>query len=111
VRSESFETHMEHISYTLNRLKQYGMTINITKSKLFRKEIPFLGHILSNTSIKKDESKVEAIVKFPRPKNIKQLRSFLGLTNFYNQNMEGHRQKCMSLYKLEKKINVGIGEI
>lgn len=103
IHSNSMDDHINHIKFTLKQLAQYGMTINIEKSVLLKKEIPFLGHILSTTGIKKDPSKIEAIELFQKPKNIKQLRSFLGLTNFYSKYADKYRDTCRPLYQLEKK--------
>ena len=50
-----------------------------------KKEIHFLGFIITPEGIQANPEKVESIIKFPEPKNIKQLQSFLGLCNFYRK--------------------------
>jgi len=113
IHSNSMEDHIMHIEFTLKQLTQYGMTINIEKSGLLKKEIPFLGHILSTTGIKKNPSKIEAIEAFQKPKNMKQLKSFLMLTNFYSKYADKYRdtlyiiQAIIPVRKEEYKIEMG----
>ena len=61
------------------------MTVNWEKSKFLQKEIHFLGFIITPDGMKANPEKVESILKFPEPRNIKQLQSFLGLCNFYRK--------------------------
>ena len=57
-----------------------NITISLKKWEL-REEITFAGHIVSQASIRPDNGKYKAIVEFPTPTNVSQLRSFLGLAN------------------------------
>ena len=76
-------THLENIEALLENLLAANLTINLEKSQFFRKEIAYLGYQLTTNGIRASEEKVAAIRKFPTPKNQKQLKGFLGLTNFY----------------------------
>ena len=49
------------------------------------KEISFLGFIISNSKVKMDEAKVEAITNWPIPKSIKEVQALVGLTSFYKK--------------------------
>ena len=62
-----------------------NLTINLEKSHFFRSEVKFLGHILTSTGIKPNPEKIETIQNFSRPRNLKELRGFLGLINFYTK--------------------------
>jgi len=83
--SRSVEEHLEHLELLFKNLKEANLTINLKKSQFFRKEINYLGYRLSTEGIATDPDKVSAIQNFPRPRNQKQLKGFLGLTNFYNR--------------------------
>ena len=48
-------------------------------------EVDFLGMIVRHDGIKMDQEKVKAILEWPEPKTVKEVRSFLGLTNFYRR--------------------------
>ena len=50
-----------------------------------RNSIEFLGHVISCKGVHPSRAKVEAIRDFPRPENVKQLRSLLGLVNYYGK--------------------------
>lgn len=101
--SRSVEEHLKHIKLLLENFSRANITINFKKSQFFRKEIKYLGFIISTTGITTDEEKVAAIKNFPRPKNQKQLKSFLGLTNFYNRFTDKYASFTQPLLELLKK--------
>ena len=103
ITSESTQQHLEHIEELLHRLEKCNLTINLNKSHFFRQETKFLGFILNTEGIKPDPEKVQAIQNFPPPKNIKQLRGFLGLVNFYSKFNSKHASETIPLLKLIKK--------
>ena len=57
-------------AYVLDKLQKGGLTVNWDKSKFLQTEIHFLGFIISQEGILADPDKVEAIRRFPDPKNI-----------------------------------------
>ena len=73
--SRTFTEHLEHIEYVLDKLQNGGLTVNWDKSKFLQTEIHFLGFIITQEGILANPDKVEAIMRFPEPKNIKQLQS------------------------------------
>lgn len=83
--SPDVTSHLQHLRQLFSRLKEFGMVINPTKCIFGASEVPFLGCIVSATGIKPMDSKVEVIKQFPAPKNIKELRRFLGMINFYRR--------------------------
>ena len=76
---------MEHLEYVLTKLEEGGLTVNWEKSKFLQTEINFLGFIITQEGISANPDKVDSIMRFPEPRNIKQLQSFLGLCNFYRK--------------------------
>ena len=71
---------MDRTRIILNRCRESSITISKKKLEMGR-SIQFAGHIVSDTGIRPDEEKYSAIRNFPRPKNVTDLRSFLGLAN------------------------------
>lgn len=59
--------------------------MNLDKSKFLRKEVLFLGHIITPEAIKPNEEKIQAIQKFPLPKTQKEIKSFLGLLGYFSK--------------------------
>lgn len=103
VASENFQAHLKHLNQVFQRLMDGGMTVNIEKSHFLRKEVPFLGHILTPNGIQMDEKKISSIKEFPRPTKIKHLRAFLGLCNFYKKFCRNYSDHTFGLRHLLKK--------
>ena len=78
-------------------------SVNWDKSKFLQTEIHFLGFIITPEGILANPDKVEAIMRFPKPKNIKQLQSFLGLCNFYRKFQKNYAQTTARLSDVLQK--------
>lgn len=83
--SQDPSQHESHLREIFSRLKKYGMLINSSKCVLGARQISFLGYSISADGCKPLDSKVEAIKNFPPPTNVRQLRAFLGMLNFYRR--------------------------
>lgn len=83
--SDNEEEHMQHISLVFNALHKANMKISDEKSHFFKQSIEFLGHVITHNKITVDPEKVATIRDYAVPKNIKQLRSFLGLAGYYRK--------------------------
>ena len=77
--ADDFDTHARDVWNLLATCREHRITLNASKMQLFVKKAQFAGFILSDEGVAVDPSKVEAISKFPRPTNITQLRSFMGM--------------------------------
>ena len=69
----------------LRRLRAHGLRANKTKCEFFKEKITFCGHDIDSHGLHKSPEKVEAVLKAPRPCNVAELGSFLGLVNYYNR--------------------------
>ena len=69
----------------LKRLQDAGLKGNKEKCEFFRDRVQFCGHEIDREGLHKTQEKIEAVVSAPRPENVSQLRSFLGLVNYYNR--------------------------
>ena len=81
--SETYEDHMQTIHTVLTRLQAAGFTVNPLKCEWAVKETDFLGFWMTPTGLRPWQKKVDAIHNLAVPKTLKQLRSFIGLVNFY----------------------------
>lgn len=63
----------------------------------------FLGHLISEGKVQMDPKKIQAIVEWPTPKKVTELRSFLGLANYHRKFFKGLSKKCACLTDLLKK--------
>jgi len=83
--SSSFYNHLEHLDRVLHKLTTAGFTIHSSKYNFCKPEIMFLGHIICDKTVRADPERIEAIFRYPVPKNQKQLRKFLRVCNFHRQ--------------------------
>ena len=85
IASKNHAEHEEHLRILLKRLQEFGLVINSSKSNFGASEIKFLGYIVNSQGVQPDPERVEAILKYPRPSTVKNLRQFLGSVNFYRR--------------------------
>ncbi|XP_054257422.1 uncharacterized protein K02A2.6-like [Macrosteles quadrilineatus] len=100
------QTHEEmhrNVVAVLSRLEHYGVKINPAKSEFFKDSLIFLGHRLSENKIQPSEELSKAIVSAPRPENVTQLRSYLGLINYYSKYLNNLSNLLQPLYGLLNK--------
>ena len=81
--STSPEEHIKRLERVIKKLNKANLKINTNKCKFLVKEAKFLGHIINEQGLSVDEDKIRAIKKFPTPKDVKGVQSFLGVANFY----------------------------
>ena len=100
VYSVSKEDHLKHIEDVLQRLVKHNLQVKLSKCRFFTTEVAFLGHTVSAAGIAVSQKKVRAIVEMRPPTNVKELRSFLGMANYYRRFVENYSQKVSSLNRL-----------
>ena len=79
------KSSFKKLNEVLNRLKIHGFRLKKEKCKFMLPSIEYLGHQINHEGIRPLEDKVEAIAKAPAPRNLRELRSFLGLLNYYGK--------------------------
>lgn len=100
IASMSAEEHKKHLRLLFSRLRKEGLQVHPAKCVLGVPELDFLGHRVSSAGIAPLPQKVEAIVNFPKPSNVKKLRQFLGIVNYYNRFLPNAAEKMMCLNQL-----------
>ena len=95
--------HDKVVLKVLCRLEENNLFVKPEKCTFHTTEVDFLGMIVGHDSIKMDQSKVQAILDWPAPKNIKGVRSFLGLANFYQRFIKDYARVAHLLHDLTKK--------
>ena len=101
--SSSFQAHLEHLSSVLTRLDEAGLKLRLSKCHFAKQEVRYLGHIISRKGVQPDPEKTRAVQDFPPPQSLKQLRSFMGLANYYRRFIRGYAQIATPLHKLTHK--------
>lgn len=101
--SLTFHDHLSHISSVLSRLTSYGLTVKKSKCCWFFKSFEFLGFVVGNGQLSIPESRIQHMKSYKRPLTISQLRSFLGLCNFYSRFIPTFSSFTSVLSKLTRK--------
>nr|CAI5823027.1 unnamed protein product [Callosobruchus analis] len=83
--SSSLTEHISNLKLVFRKLRESKLKIQPDKCEFLRKEVEFLGHIVTTEGIKPNPKKIEAIQKFPIPKTSKEIKSFLGLLGYYRR--------------------------
>jgi hypothetical protein len=81
VHNPTLEAHVGNVRQLLQRCRENGITLNREKFNFGQSKVKFVGYIVGTDGIAADPEKVSAIVEFPTPKNLTDLRSFFGIIN------------------------------
>ena len=95
IMGQTFSEHMDLVSKVLQTLLTYGIKIKVSKCEWVRSEVEYLGHIVSESGVKKTPEYLEKVLNYPRPRTIRELREFLGLVNFQRKFVP----QCSSIQK------------
>jgi hypothetical protein len=101
--SKSWEDHVQHVDKVLQLLKEQQLYVKPSKYFFGVKEVEYLGHIVSHEGVKVDPNKIKAMMDWPIPKTLKNLRGFLGLTSYYHKFVQNYGRITTPLTTLTKK--------
>ncbi|GBG85010.1 hypothetical protein CBR_g39474 [Chara braunii] len=90
VYSRTLEEHLRHLRDVLDRLRRHGFYAKLSKCCFAQHKVDFLGHYVYDKGLHMDDAKITTIAEWPAPTSAKQLRSFLGLTSYYNNFILGY---------------------
>ena len=81
------EEHLCKLEEVLGRLRQHGIRVKSSKCSFLKNSVEYLGHRITNTGLQTSSKKVKAVQLAPKPKNVRELHSFLGLLHYYGKFM------------------------
>ena len=103
VTGSTIDDHLQILDKVLNILATAGLTLNRTKCAFLMLQVDYLGHIIDQHELHPTKEKMKAIREAPQPHNANELRSFLGIINYYGKFMPNVSTKLASLYGLLQK--------
>lgn len=103
IYSSTEAEHLEHLKTVFEVLKRNKLYVKRNKCEFGRKQIKYLGHVISSQGVAVDSTKIKAMTEWPTPRNIKALRGFLGLTGYYRRFVKNYGVISKPLTQLLKK--------
>ena len=103
VFSRDMKEHLRHLRQVFQCLNKAGLKLKPSKCRFAAVEVKYLGHILSREGIRPNPEKTAIIDSFPTPTDVKQVRSFLGLANYYKRFVKDFSVIAAPLFKLLRK--------
>ena len=103
VYSKDAQEHGHHLRIVLQTLRENQLFAKLSKCDFWLKEVSFLGHIVYAEGIRVDPIKIKAIVNWKPPRNVTEVRSFLGLAGYYRRFVQGFSVIASSLTRLLRK--------
>ena len=103
ISSPNQETDTQRTTRVLQRMKELDLNLKIKKCKFGVSQIDYLGMVLSPREKKMDQTKLNGIKQWPTPKTVKDVRSFMGFTNFYQKFIGNYSNIARPLIDLTKK--------
>ena len=97
--SNSREAHFRNVYVVCFRLATVGLRLKWEKCRIEKLEVEYLGHVITRGRIKPSPSKVQKIVDFQKPTNVKQLRGSLGLTGYFRKFIQNYSSIASPLNK------------
>jgi len=101
---------LARLEVVFRKLQQVGLKIEVRKCHFFKTKVKFLGHEVSEEGVNTDPEKVRAAREWPRPRTVRELRSFLGFASYYRRFVKGFAQIAGPLHHLVAVCGKGKGQ-
>jgi hypothetical protein len=103
VYSRTEEEHEQHLRMVLQVLREHQLYAKLSKCSFYQERIHYLGHIISKDGIAVDPEKIEAIREWSAPRNVMEVRSFMGLAGYYRRFIAGFSKIAHPITSLQRK--------
>jgi len=102
IYSTTLDEHEQHVRKVLSILREQKLYAKESKCEMFKDEVEFLGHIVGRNGIRMMEDKVAAVRDWPQPRNVSEIRSFLGTAGYYHKFIKDFSKLALPLTELTK---------
>jgi hypothetical protein len=106
IYSKDKEEHAKHLRIALQILREHQLYAKFSKCEFWLDQVEFLRHVISKEGIAVNPSKVAYVLEWEAPKNVKQIRGFLGMAGYYRRFIEGFSKIAGPMTKLLQKNTI-----
>ena len=103
VFSETLEVHLVRLELVFLRLEAAGLKLKASKCHIMQQKVLFLGHVVTPQGIATDPDKIKLVTNWPPPRNLKEVRSFVGLCSYYRRYVKDFARIAEPLHGLTRK--------
>ena len=108
--TKTFKEHLEWLSRVLGKIKEAGLEFKLDKCEFCCPQVHYLGFLVNENGLQTDPNKIDPVLKYPVPRNVKDLRRFLGLSSRYRRFLPNYATLASPLTMLIKKKQQWIWE-
>ena len=98
--SRNLDEHWQHLRWALEKLREAKLYGRLHKCKFLKDQVDYLGFEVSPGGIKASPRKIRAVIEWPKPESVHDVRSFLGLTSYYRRFVRGFSEMARPLTEL-----------
>lgn len=105
--SKTFDEHVNHLKQVLCKMRQHGIKLHSAKCELFKKQICYLGRLVSDEGVQTDPKDLDAVIalKEKKPRTVGELRTFLGFLSYYRSFIQDFSRLVRPLFELLQSHN------
>jgi hypothetical protein len=104
VHGKTEDEYIDNLRKVFQRFREKKVTVNPDKCIFGADEVEFVGHLLDQEGITFSKTKFASVIDFIKPSNMKELRSFVGLVNYFRDHIENH---SVAIHPLQQMITEG----
>ena len=102
VFSRTFEEHLVRLEHALMRFRSSGLKVKPAKTHIARKEVEYLGFLVSAKGVRADPAKIASVKDYPTPRDVREVRAVLGLFSYYRKFIKDYAKIAQPLTKLTR---------
>ena len=103
VYSQTLEEHLDHLRRVIARLRSANLKLKPSKCNFIRPEVEYLGHVITAGGLKTNPRLTNAVLEFPRPSSVHDVRRFLGMSSYYRRFIRNFSKIAQPLHSLTQK--------
>ena len=103
VLGKTFDDHLLNLAAVFDRLRDAGLKLKPSKCAFFRRQVQYLGHVISREGVAADPTKIEKVANWPTPTSTREVQQFLGFASYYRRFIRDFAQIAKPLHRLTER--------